>query len=154
MLTWDDFYIKLAELTAQKSKDRSTKSGCVIVGPDKEVRSLGFNGMPRGINDNIDERYKRPIKYKWFEHAERNAIYNAARIGTPLNGCSIYVNWFPCSDCARAIIQSGIKEVSFKLDEIPERDKRWKEDQDLARDMLQEAGIIIRPIKIMEELNE
>uniref|UniRef100_UPI0035253B42 deoxycytidylate deaminase n=1 Tax=Salmonella enterica TaxID=28901 RepID=UPI0035253B42 len=104
----DDYFINLARSVSERSKDRSTKVGCVIVGPDNEIRSTGYNSFPRGINDDAPERHARPEKYLWTEHAERNAIYAAARVGTPLKGCRAYLPWFPCMGCARALVQSGI----------------------------------------------
>lgn len=110
-MTWDDFFLGLAGYVSQKSKDQSTKVGAVIVGPDHEVLSLGWNGFPRGVDDNVQERHERPAKYEWTEHAERNAIYNAARHGIALRGATIYVTHAPCAACARAIVQSGIRAV-------------------------------------------
>lgn len=112
-MNWDLFYISVAQLWSEKSKDRSTGVGAVIVGPDNEQRSAGYNGFPRGVNDIVDARHDRPLKYEYTEHAERNAIYNAVRVGTPVAGCRMYLNWWPlpCPDCARAVIQSGIIEV-------------------------------------------
>ena len=83
-LVWDNRFLSMAKLIATWSRDRSTKVGAVIVGPNREVRSVGYNGFPRGVNDAIESRYERPGKYDWTEHAERNAIYNAARYGGPL----------------------------------------------------------------------
>lgn len=110
---WDRFFIEMAMHVATKSKDPSTKVGCVIVGPDNEVRSIGFNGFPRGVDELPTERWERPGKYKWVEHAERNAVYNAARSGARLDGCRAYLNWepIPCADCSRSFIQSGVIEV-------------------------------------------
>jgi len=143
--SWDRTFMDLALVYARRSKDPSTQIGAVIVGPNKEQRSAGYNGMCRGIDDNVGARYIRPIKYKWMEHAERNAIYNAARVGIPLEGCSLYVSGMtPCSDCARAIIQSGIKEVITDTVDIPER---WAEDFAVGREMLLEAGIQIHTIR-------
>jgi len=103
---------------------------------------MGYNGMPRGIDDDVDERHERPTKYLWFEHAERNAIYNAASNGTALEGCTMYINSLPpCCDCARAIIQSGIIEVVVNSFDSPER---WKEQCDIAIGMLKEAKVNIR----------
>lgn len=113
-MKWDHLFILQAEIIAQKSKDASTKVGCVIVAPDNSILSIGFNGFPRGINEHISERWNRPEKYNWVEHAERNAIYNAVRNGVKLHGAKLYINYEPkgvCSDCARALIQVGIKEV-------------------------------------------
>ena len=117
--TWDDTFFKLCEVISTRSKDQNTKVGCVIVGPNNEIRTMGYNCFPRGINDNVASRQVQPEKYSWFEHSERNAIYNAARVGIPLEGCSLYVPWVPCCDCARAIIQSGIKEVIIPTVEVP-----------------------------------
>ena len=100
---WDRYFMGLAVQAATLSKDESTKLGCVIVGPDREIRATGYNSFPRGVNDDRPERQGRPLKYKWFEHAERNAIYNAARVGVSLKGCVLYCAWPPCTDCARGI---------------------------------------------------
>ena len=110
-MTWDDYFFDMAVFVSSKSKDRSTKVGCVIVGPNHEVRTTGYNGFCRGINDDLDYRHARPEKYYWAEHAERNAIFNAARNGIRIEDCTAYVTMFPCADCARALIQSGIKRV-------------------------------------------
>ena len=83
---WNEYFMAMARLVAKKSKDPSMQVGVVIVGPDHEVRSTGFNGFARGVNENYSSRWGRPAKYKWVEHAERNAIYNAARMGTPNGG--------------------------------------------------------------------
>jgi dCMP deaminase len=146
--TWDDFFFGIIRVVESKSKDRVSKVGVVVVGPDNEIRSVGYNGFPRGVNDDVDVRHERPAKYMWTEHAERNAIYNAARVGTSLLGCRIYLNWWPCSDCARGIIQSGISEVVINGKDYAEKEakwnERWKEQCDTAKTMLKEAGIIVR----------
>jgi dCMP deaminase len=139
--TWDDTFIEICSVIAKRSKDENTKIGCVIVGPNHEVRSLGYNCFPRGIDDNRPERQQRPWKYKFFEHAERNAIYNAARIGVPLEGCSVYIPLYPCADCARGVIQAGIVEIVCESVVIPER---WITDCNAAEEMLREAGITVR----------
>jgi dCMP deaminase len=133
---------------ASRSKDPDTKVGCVIVGPDNEIRSTGYNSFPRGIKDDVPERFVRPLKYKFVEHAERNAIYNAARIGVSLKGCTLYVPWYPCTDCARGVISAGIVKVVIDYNPDnpwfePERMNRWKEDMDISISMLDEAGISI-----------
>lgn len=134
----------ICDVVASKSKDDSTKVGCVIVGPDNEIRGNGYNGMPRGVYDDVAERYQRPEKYKWFEHAERNAIYNCARVGIATKDCRLYVNSLPpCSDCARAIIQAGIKEIILSSLEYPER---WADSCGTALEMLAEAGVKVRVV--------
>lgn len=165
MKNWKEYFVDLTLAVAVKSKDPSRQVGCVIVGPDKEIRSTGFNGFPRGVAETVtvapephwlkeseydireqnikqlcacghvdtdkndqhllkhiatspledyeelNLRWVRPLKYQYVEHAERNAIYNAARVGTPTLGCSAFVSLAPCVGCARALVQAGIKEV-------------------------------------------
>ena len=109
-MNWDTYFENLLPHIASKSKD-TTKTSAIIVGQSNEIRSTGYNGFPRGFDDNDEAKFLRPEKYLWTEHSERNAIYNGARMGTVLNDCIIYVSHFPCIDCARAIVQSGIKRV-------------------------------------------
>lgn len=138
--TWDQKFFGLCDEIATWSKDPSTQLGCVIVGPDHEIRSIGYNGIPRGCKDNIPERYERPLKYRYFAHAEENAIANAARVGIPLKGCVIYCQWPPCDHCIRMIIGAGIKEVKCKSEEIPDR----RIDEVIAAmEMLIEADVML-----------
>lgn len=140
-IDWDKRFLELAGYIGQWSRDRSRKVGCVIVGPQREVRALGYNGFPRGIDDTAAERYERPNKYLWTEHAERNAIFQAARIGTPLEGCTMYLPWFPCMACARAIVQAGIAQlVAVKPDTT---DPQWGEEFQAALALLKEAHVIV-----------
>jgi len=138
--TWDQMFLAIAKEAAKRSKDPSTKVGAVIVGPDNEVRSIGYNCFPRGVDDGAPGRLERPLKYLWIEHGERNAVYNAARVGTSLKGCRMYVSWLPCADCARAIIQSGICELVIEDLSIPDR---WRENFVVSLVMLREAQIRI-----------
>lgn len=148
MKNWDRHYVRMAQLLSEKSKDRSTGVGAVIVGPDNEVRSTGYNGFPRGVDDEINSRHFRPIKYDFTEHAERNAIYNAARVGIPLKDCRLYLNWepCPCTDCTRAVIQSGITEIIGPDRPFGKPGTHWKENLKIARTMLDEAGVRVRQI--------
>ena len=149
-MNWDEFFYEMLLTIRKKSKDPSTQVACVIVGDDNEVRSLGFNGFPRGVEDDpekVPERYERPEKYVWFEHGERNAIYNAARMGTPLNGCRLYVTGYPCTDCARAIIKVGIKEVIIGDLDSPGFLERWKDQIERSTTMFEESGIKVRLYK-------
>lgn len=107
---WDWKFIRLAYYISAWSKDPSTKVGCIIVGPDHEIRSTGYNGLPRGVSD-LPERMERPQKYLWTSHAEENAIAHAARIGVSLKECTVYVTHIPCARCARALIQAGITKI-------------------------------------------
>lgn len=145
--TYTTYFLDLLGPIASKSKDPNTKTGAIITGPDNEIRSTGFNGFPRGIDfDNpTSSRWAKPEKYIWAEHAERNAIYNAARMGNPTNNCFLYCSHFPCVECARAIIQSGIKKVILPSDNILAfRDVRsvYYEDELHTRQMFLEAGVI------------
>jgi len=109
-MNWDDYFFELAKVVSTKSKD-TTKVGCVIVGPDKEIRSTGWNGFARGVDDDPDlfsYRMERPAKYDWTIHAEANAICNAARTGVSLKDCIAYVTHTPCKNCAGLLIQAGI----------------------------------------------
>lgn len=142
MADWDLRFLRLAEHIGTWSKDRSTRVGCVIVGAYKEVRAIGYNGFPRGADDDLDDRHVRPAKYKWTEHAERNAIYNAARAGISIDGCTMYLPWFPCMDCARAIVQSGIATlVAYRPDMSH---PTWGEDFRLAIALFEETGVKVR----------
>ena len=111
-MRWVEYFRTLAHTVKLKSKDVNTQIGAIIVGRDKEIVSTGYNSFPRGLQDNLKERQERPEKYYWFEHAERNAIYNAARIGVSTKGTTMYLSCgIPCSDCARGIINAGITRI-------------------------------------------
>lgn len=145
---WDEYFLDLIPLIASKSKDPSTKVGAITSGQDHGTRTTGFNGFPAGVEDDIErvpERYERPAKYKWTVHAEMNAVIYAAKVGIPLNGCFIYVDWHPCTNCAGAIIGAGIKEVIIDGDSASYNNldlrARWKEDHDIAGQMFSEAGV-------------
>lgn len=140
---WHKRFMEVAELVKTWSKDPSTKVGAVVVGPDREIRSTGYNGLVRGVDDNKPERLERPTKYDFFEHAERNAVYNACLIGASLKGCVIYVTSMPCPDCARAIIQSGIKMVVTHKVTIDENSpaNTWRDKLAYSEEMFKEAGI-------------
>lgn len=139
MNKWDQRYLALAKEVSTWSKDPSTQVGAVTVGSKKEVLSQGFNGFPRGIND-TDERYHhRETKYKLVVHAEMNAIYNATYSGTSLDGATLYVYGLPiCSECAKGIIQVGIKKVV--VEKSKELDN-WNESVQLSQKMFDEAGV-------------
>jgi dCMP deaminase len=140
------YFLNLAKAVSTGSKDRSTQVGAVIIGPNKEIRSTGFNGFPIGVNDLAGERHLRPAKYKFTEHAERNAIFLAARHGTPLDGCSLYCTLPPCADCARAIIQAGIKKVYFLQSKDAGFTERWCADSLPMYEMFHEAHVQIQPL--------
>lgn len=143
---WDRRFIALARHIAGWSKDPSTQVGCVVVGPDREIRSTGFNGFPRGIDDTFERLGDRAKKYPLICHAEENAIMHAARIGVSLKGCSAYVTWPPCTRCARSLIQAGVETVHYPAGlEIPER---WTEDFEMSTGMFGEAGVVVEPVEM------
>jgi dCMP deaminase len=142
MTNWDKRFLRLAKHISEWSKDPSTKVGCVVVGPDRELRSTGFNGLPRGIEDNEQRLNNREIKYPLICHAEENAIMHAARIGISLKDCTAYVTWPPCTRCARSLIQAGVSTIVYPENiEIP---KRWMDDFNLSLNMLKEAKINLK----------
>lgn len=142
---WDRRFLDLASHISGWSKDPSTKVGCVVVGEDREIRSTGFNGFPRGIEDSMERLDDRELKYPLICHAEENAIMHAARIGISLKDCTAYVTWPPCTRCARSLIQAGVVEVVYPGNiEIPER---WMEDFERSSSMMKEAGVITRSTK-------
>jgi dCMP deaminase len=140
-MSWDARWLSQAEHSASWSKDRSRHVGAVIVRGDIDI-SKGWNGFPRKINDEVDERHERPLKYLWTEHAERNAIYNAAKHGFATDGCRIYQTLYPCAHCARAIIQSGIIEVITT--EPDWNDPTYAEEFKVTKQMLAEASVSVR----------
>ncbi len=105
MTNWDERFLELATLVSSWSKDPSTKVGCVLVGPDKVVLSVGYNGFPRGVEDSSERLNQRDIKYRMVQHAETNAIQNAQG---NLRGATVYVTHKPCSNCCGALIQAGL----------------------------------------------
>lgn len=134
-------YLAIATSVAQLSKDTSSKVGAVILGPANEIRSLGYNGAPRGCSADEDERGRtRPEKYFWFSHAELNAITNAARVGIPLDRCSLVVTHPPCMDCARAIVQCGIKVV-YCPEPNEEFMERWAEHLSRMTELFEECNV-------------
>jgi dCMP deaminase len=141
-MNWTEYFLNIAEQVKLKSKDESTQIGAVIVGIDNEVLSTGYNSFPRGMDDSKQERQERPEKYFWFEHAERNAIYNAARVGTALKNSTIYLtSGVPCMDCARGIVNSGIKVVWCKRICTTKNKEKWVESQLKSIQLLNECGV-------------
>lgn len=145
--SWDEYYLNICKVVASRSKDPNTQVGCIIAGPAHEIRSTGYNSLPRGIRDNLPERLERPAKYLWMEHAERNAIYNAARCGTALEGCTIYIELMPCMDCARAIVQAGIKEVVVSGERMSQYSSEYYDEHfGMVEVLFQEAAVGVRQV--------
>lgn len=142
-MNWKEYFRGIAHMVKLKSKDKYTQIGAVVVGKDNQIVSTGYNSFPRGIDDTLDERQERPEKYYWFEHAERNSLYNAALIGVSTKGCTMYLTCgIPCSDCSRGIINSGISKI------VCERiggavGNLWDEHAKRSLQMFNEAGVVI-----------
>lgn len=158
---WNVRFMQMAQLISTWSKDQSTKVGCVIVSPQKAILSMGYNGFPRGVDDTIPARHKRPTKYDFVVHAEENALLNAGRNGTRLNGGILYVTMPPCTHCAGSIIQSGIKEIIYL--ETEEKEKQipgWRDSLKYSFEMFDEANVkyhaldMAQAIDILKKQNE
>lgn len=122
-ITWDEYFMGVAKLSAMRSKDPNTQVGCCIVSPDNRILSMGYNGFPSGCSDDEfpwDRDGEDPLKMKYVysTHSELNAILNYK--GTSLSGARLYVTLFPCNECAKAIIQCGIREVIYDSDKYAE----------------------------------
>ena len=123
-LCWDDYFMSVALLSGKRSKDPNTQVGACIVNKNNVIESIGYNGFPKGCSDDEfpweKEGEMLNTKYPFVVHAELNAILNAK--GKDLSGCKIYVALFPCNECAKAIIQSGISEVVYLSDKYANTD--------------------------------
>ena len=126
-ITWDEYFMGVAEMSARRSKDPSTQVGACIVSPENKILSMGYNGFPQGCSDDAfpwtkihaeDDPFN--AKYFYSTHAELNAILNYR--GGSLEGCKLYVTLFPCNECAKVIAQSGIAEVVYLRDLYPDSD--------------------------------
>ncbi len=137
-ISWDDYFIGVALLAAKRSKDPSTQVGCCIVGDDKTILSTGYNGFPKGCSDDEfpwgREGEHNCTKYPFVVHAELNAILNAS--GKSLRGATVYTTLFPCNECAKAIIQSGIARVVYLSDKYAGSDSTLA-----SKRMMDSAGV-------------
>lgn len=138
--TFDELFMNEAYLYASKSKDPSTQVGAVIV-RDKVSIMRGYNGPLRGVDDTNPKIFEKPYKSYAMEHAERNAIYNCAREGISCKGCTMYVTWSPCHECAKAIIQSGITRVIIHKDAPTHSNEITKENQKFGLEFLNDCGV-------------
>lgn len=117
-ISWDEYFMGIAKLSAMRSKDPSTQVGACIVDSNHKIVTVGYNGMPTGIDEDVipwGHGEGLESKYLYVCHAELNAILNS-RDGSALNGCTCYVTLFPCNECAKALVQAGIKEIVYKDD--------------------------------------
>lgn len=140
VLSWESYFMGIAHLSALRSKDPNTQVGAVIVDEDKKVVSIGYNGFPKGCDDDTypwtSEGSTLESKYAYVVHAELNAILNSPR---SVKGCTIYVSLFPCHECAKAIIQSGIKCIVYESDKYADSDS-----VQASKRMLNSAGVSLR----------
>ena len=142
VISWDEYFMSLAHLSAVRSKDPSTQVGAVIVDSNNKVVGLGYNGFPRGCDDK-EFPWEREgefldTKYAYVVHAELNAILNANKL---IDNCRLYVSLFPCNECSKAIIQSGIKEIIYESDKYKDLDQ-FK----ASKKMLEKAGVKLRQL--------
>ena len=145
-LTWDEYFMGIACLSALRSKDPSTQVGACIVNQDKRILSMGYNGMPNSCDDDVypwERGEGLDSKYLYVCHAELNAILNS---NCDLRGTTIYVDLFPCHECAKAIIQSGIKKVIYLSDKY-----NGTESNIIAKKLFDECGVNYKKIEIKDE---
>lgn len=141
----DEYWLTLCARKGQESPDPRTKVGCVIIAPNESILCVACNDYPRGIRPTTNQRTEPPMKYIWIEHAERNAIYHAARLGLSTDGCTMVVELVPCIECARAIIQAGIAQVVLNQHRCAAYSgTKYSEEHSVAMGMLAEAGVPIR----------
>jgi dCMP deaminase len=142
-MTDADYIRECYRHAAEYSQDLSTQNAAALVDYGGKIVARGANNYPAGVRV-IDERERRPLKYAFIEHAERNVIYLAARVGIKTYGLTMYCPWFACSDCARAIIQAGVGEVVGHDFELHRSRPDWAESIKNAMTMLAEAGVKTR----------
>ncbi len=149
ILTWDEYFMSMAHLSAKRSKDPNTQVGACIVNKDKRVVGLGYNGFPRGCQDDIYPWQREgsflDTKYPFVVHAELNAILNSIQ---SLQGCTLYVSLFPCNECAKAIIQSGISCVVYESDKYD-----GTETNIASKRMFRDAGVELVQLTYQTEVN-
>ena len=139
MSKWTQRFLDLAKHIASWSKDPSTQVGAVAINDDGILLSIGFNGFPRGVNDDQSRYNDRDIKLRLISHAEQNLIAQAAYSGQSLKGSTVILSGlFPCSACTKLLIQAGVKRV---IAPEPSGNERWKEDAEWSETMLKESGV-------------
>ncbi len=148
-ISWDTYFMGLAHLSALRSKDPSTQVGAAIVNNSNKIVGIGYNGFPMGLSDDeypwAREGGFTDTKYAYVVHAELNAILNAT---SNLQGCSIYVSLFPCNECAKAIVQAGIKTVVYEDDKYADT-----ESVIVSKRILTGAGVTLRQLKTPVKLS-
>jgi dCMP deaminase len=137
---WDRRFLRIANEVQSWSKDPSTKCGCVIV-RDRRILSTGYNGLPANLSDSLPRYQDREYKLATIIHAEKNAIFNAAKNGSTTEGSTAYVTWPPCSQCASALIQAGVTKVVCP--DPATSPERWRANFKIANELLYEAGVTV-----------
>ena len=155
VLSWDECFMSIAIITSKRSKDPSSQVGAVIIDEENKIVSVGYNGMPRNIDSNEltwNKNEGLDNKYLYVCHAEFNAILNI-RNGSSLKGCTLYVTLFPCNECAKAIIQTGIKKVIYLSDKYKDHleVKASKKLLDLANIEYEEYKGSVKDIELLNE---
>ena len=149
-LNWDEYFMAVAKLSSMRSKDPNTQVGACIVGKDNKILSIGYNGTPNGFKDESFpwDREGSPLdtKYLYVVHAERNAILNFRGNNKELENAKIYVDLFPCNECAKEIIQSGIKEVIYLSDKYHDTNETIA-----SKRLLDTCGVKYRQLKDIKE---
>ena len=145
-MDWDEYFLEICDVVAKKSKD-TTKIGAIIVNPrTKNILSTGYNWLPKGIEP-CDDNTSRPDKYKYMVHAEMNCVNHAARLGPPVEGMTLYLNYSAyniCSNCAKNLINAGISHV--KGNSQNRLDTHWDDDLEFAQEMFTKARIVVEDI--------
>lgn len=149
-LAWDEYFMAVAKLSAMRSKDPSTQVGACIASEDNRVLSIGYNGAPNGFDDEVfpwgNQGAHLDTKYPYVCHAEMNAILNYRGSKKDLENAKIYVDLFPCNECAKMIIQSGIKEVIYLSDKYADA-----EDNIASRYLLDKCKVSYHKLNVKEE---
>ena len=151
-LTWDEYFMAIAKLSAMRSKDPSTQVGACIVSDDNRILSIGYNGAPNGFNDDEfpweREGENLNTKYPYVCHAEMNAILNYRGYRKEFENARIYVDLFPCNECAKIIIQSSIKEVIYLSDKYKD-----SENNIASRKLFDRCGVSYKQLNLEKQIN-
>ncbi|AWD32836.1 putative deoxycytidylate deaminase [Candidatus Fokinia solitaria] len=147
--SWDQYFMSMAYMASMKSKDPKTRVGCVIVGNSSSILSTGYNGLSRNVEDLASRYHSSELKYAMSNHAEENAILNAARNGIKIDDATLYTNWMPCIACSKSIIQVGIKRVVYHTEypgNASDVAHNPKHGFDIAKVILQEANVLLEGV--------
>jgi dCMP deaminase len=149
ILSWDEYFMGVAALSARRSKDPHTQVGACIVGSDQRILSIGYNGTPRGMSDATfpweREGTALSTKYPYVIHAERNAVLNFRGLMREFVGSTVYVTHYPCNECAKELAQVGVGTVVFALNPYPDSDETRASER-----ILSAAGIVVRQVNVPE----